>query len=181
MTLVNIDLGDVAGGHYPDDHVIIRAENFRESPTGGITSTAEVVIPLVDGVGQAEVEPGPVVVTFRCRAVADTREKRGVVPESGPVGIEEVIAGAFEYTPPVVNRGLDLIEDARDEAVGQVGEAVDVAIATHLHTKADKQVVDELVLRVPAGGLPGQILRMTPDGGVWSWADQHTPDYHDTY
>lgn len=93
MTLVTIDLGDVAGGHDPDDHVIIRAEAFREAVGGGITSTAEVLIPLVDGVGQAEVEPGPVVVSFRCRAVADTREKRGVVPETGPVGIEDVIGG----------------------------------------------------------------------------------------
>ena len=120
MTLVTIDLGDVAGGHHPDDHVIIRAEAFRESQGGGVTSTAEVVIPLVDGVGQAEVEPGPVVVAFRCRAVADTREKRGVVPESGPVGIEQVIYAAFTYTPPVVNRGLDLIEDALDDALADL-------------------------------------------------------------
>ena len=124
MTLVTIDLGDVAGGHDPDDYVTIRAEAFREAVGGGITSTAEVKIPLVDGVGQAEVEPGPVVVSFRCQAVADTREKRGVVPETGPVGIEDVIGGAFEYTPPVVNRGLDLIEGARDEALGQVAGAV---------------------------------------------------------
>ena len=138
MTLVTIDLGDVAGGHDTDDHVVIRAEAFRESPGGGVTSTAEVKIPLVDGVGQAEVEPGPVVVSFRCRAVSDTREKRGVVPEDGPVGIEDVIAGAFEYTPPVVNRGLDLIEDARDEALGQVAGAVDTEISEHLDSKADK-------------------------------------------
>lgn len=130
MTLVTIDLGDVAGGHDPDDHVVIRAEAFRESQGGGITSTAEVVIPLVNGVGQAEVEPGPVVVSFRCQAVADTREKRGVVPSSGTVGIEDVIAGAFEYTPPVVNRGLDQIEGARDEALGQVSGAVAAEVDT---------------------------------------------------
>lgn len=128
MTLVTIDLGDVTGGHDPDDHVVIRAEAFRESQGGGITSTAEVVIPLVDGVGQAEVEPGPVVVAFRCRAVADTREKRGVVPDEGPVGIEEIIGGAFEYTPSVVNRGLDQIEGARENALAQVDAAVDAAI-----------------------------------------------------
>lgn len=112
MTLVTIDLGDVSGGHDPDDHVVIRAEAFRESPGGGITSTAEVTIPLVDGVGQAEVEPGPVVVAFRCRAVADTREKRGVVPDTGPVGIEKVLENAFEYLPPVVNHALETIKDA---------------------------------------------------------------------
>lgn len=112
MTLVTIDLGDVAGGHDPDDHVVIRAEAFRESQGGGITSTAEVTIPLVDGVGQAEVEPGPVVIAFRCRAVADTREKRGVVPDTGPVGIERVLENAFEYLPPVVNRALETIKDA---------------------------------------------------------------------
>lgn len=118
MTLVTIDLGDVAGGHDPDDHVVIRAEAFRESQGGGITSTAEVAIPLVDGVGQAEVEPGPVVVAFRCRAVADTREKRGVVPDAGPVGIEKVLEAAFEYLPPVVNRALDTIRDAVATEIG---------------------------------------------------------------
>lgn len=132
MTLVTIDLGDVAGGHDPDDHVVIRAEAFRESQGGGITSTAEVVIPLVDGVGQAEVEPGPVVVAFRCRAVADTREKRGVVPGEGPVGIEDVIGGAFEYTPAIVNIHRDQIEGARDEALGQVEGAVADAIGSKL-------------------------------------------------
>lgn len=120
MTLVTIDLGDVAGGHDPDDHVIIRAAAFREAQGGGVTSTAEVKIPLVDGVGQAEVVPGPVVVSFRCQAVADTREKRGVVPEAGPVGIEEVIGEAFEYTPPVVNRALDTIRAERDEVLGEM-------------------------------------------------------------
>lgn len=112
MTLVTVDLGDVAGGHDPDDHVVIRAEAFRESRGGGITSTAEVVIPLVDGVGQAEVEPGPVVVAFRCRAVADTREKRGIVPDTGPVGIEKVLENTFEYLPPVVNHALETIKGA---------------------------------------------------------------------
>ncbi len=119
MTLVTIDLGDVAGGHDPDDHVIIRAEAFRESPGGGITSTAEVTIPLVDGVGQREVKPGPVVVSFRCQAVADTREKRGVVPNEGPVDLGDVIAGDFVYTPAVVSQvALDAqrAEDAADSA-----------------------------------------------------------------
>ena len=120
MTLVTIDLGDVAGGHDPDDHVIIRAEAFRESPGGGVTSTAEVKIPLVDGVGQAEVEPGPVVVSFRCRAVADTREKRGVVPASGTVGIEKVLENAFEYLPPVVNDALETIQGAVAAAVEDI-------------------------------------------------------------
>lgn len=118
MTLVTIDLGDVAGGHDPDDHVVIRAEAFRESQGGGITSTAEVVIPLVDGVGQAEVEPGPVVVAFHCRAVADTREKRGVVPGEGPVGIEKVLENAFEYLPPVVNQALETIKGAVAAEIG---------------------------------------------------------------
>ena len=166
MTLVTIDLGDVAGGHHPDDYVTIRAENFRESPGGGITSTAEVVIPLVDGVGQAEVEPGPVVVAFRCQAVADTREKRGVVPETGPVGIEDVIYESFIYTPPVVSSSLTQIRDARDEAVQAVEGEFDEAMDRWFPVETARE---------------GMGLLWDGDGFRWSWLDQFKDTYVDDY
>ena len=181
MTLITIDIKNVASETHPDDKVVFRSPVVREAPGGGITSTAETVVPLVEGVGEKELRPGPVIVTFQCRGMADTRPKRGTVPNAGPVTVADVIGQNFTYTPPVVNEALVAIKGARDDAIGQVGEAVGVAIAGHLHTKADKSVVDDLVLRVPAGGMPGQLLKITPSGGVWSWADRHTPEYHDAY
>ena len=166
MTLVTIDLGDVSGGHHPDDYVIIRAENFREAMGGGVTSTAEVTIPLVDGVGQAEVEPGPVVVSFRCQAVADTREKRGVVPETGPVSMEQVLYGSFIYTPPVVTAGLAQIINARDEAVQAVEGEFDEAMARWFPVETARE---------------GMGLLWDGDGFRWSWLDQFKDTFVDDH
>lgn len=112
MTLVNINIKNIASETYPDDLVIFRSPTFRESPSGGITSTAETAVPLVKGIGSKELTPGPVVVVFQCRGISDTRPKSGTVPDAGPVSIEDVIAGAFEYTPEVVNNALETIKGA---------------------------------------------------------------------
>lgn len=128
MTLVNIDIRNVASETHPDDRVIFQSPTFREAPDGGIISTAETVVPLVDGIGEKELAPGPVIVRFQCRGITDTRPKRGTVPDDGEVGIEDVIGGAFTYAPPVVNRALEQINTARDEALGQVSGAVDEAV-----------------------------------------------------
>lgn len=131
MTLVTIDIKNVALETHPDDRVVFSPPHVRERPDGGLVSTAETVVPLADGMGQVELVPGPVNVTFQCRGIADTRPKSGVVPDTGPVGVEDVIAGAFEYTPAVVNHGLEQINTARDEALGQVEEATSIYLGTH--------------------------------------------------
>lgn len=134
MTLVNIDIKNVASETHPDDRVVFYSPTLREAPGGGITSTAETVVPLVDGVGEIELVPGPVAATFQCRGISDTRPKSGVVPDVGPVGIEEVIAGAFEYLPPVVNRGLDEINDALAAALASIASAPYLGVASDLNT-----------------------------------------------
>ena len=134
MTLVNIDIKNVASETHPDDRVVFYSPTLREAPGGGITSTAETVVSLVDGVGEIELVPGPVTVTFQCRGIADTRPKSGTVPDEGTVDIAEVIEGGLTFTPPVVNRALDMIKSERDhlldDMVTTVSEAVDGELGT---------------------------------------------------
>lgn len=102
MTLVNIDIKNVASETHPDDRVVFSPPHVRERPDGGLVSTAEVVVPLVDGVGEIELVPGPVTVTFQCRGIADTRPKSGTIPDTGQVDIVDVISDNLTYSPEVV-------------------------------------------------------------------------------
>lgn len=119
MTLVKIDIKNVASETHPDDKVIFRSPAVREAPGGGITSTAEAVVPLVDGIGEKELAPGPVIVTFQCRGIADTHPKRGTVPDKGSVPVADVIGGSLTYTPEVVSA----TQAVRDEAVRAAADA----------------------------------------------------------
>lgn len=182
MTIVNIDLKNVGKGTNPVDKVIFYSPVYRDGTNSSeLVSTAEEHVYLVDGVGAINLTPGPVRVRFSVRGIADTMAKDGVVPNSGTVSLNEVIQGSLTYAPPVVSDALDLINNARDEALAAVNSSVDVAIADQLDGKADKSVVDALVLRVPAGGWSGQLLKITSSGGVWSWADRYPPTYHNAY
>lgn len=129
MTLVNIDIKNVASETHPDDRVVFSPPHVRERPDGGLVSTAEQVVHLVDGVGKIELVPGPVTVNFQCRGISDTRPKSGTVPDEGAVDVAEVIEGGLTFTPPVVNRALDMIKSERDhlldDMVTTVSEAVD--------------------------------------------------------
>lgn len=116
MTLVKIDIKNVASETHSDDRVVFYSPELREAPGGGITSTAEAVVPLVNGVGEKELTPGPVTVTFQCRGIADTKPKRGTVPDEGPVELGDVIAGDFAYTPAVVSAAVQARNEAQDAA-----------------------------------------------------------------
>lgn len=139
MTLVNIDIKNVASETHPDDRVVFSSPTLREAPGGGITSTAETVVPLVDGVGEIELVPGPVNATFQCRGISDTRPKSGTVPDVGPVGIEDVIGESFTYTPPIVNEALETIK-------GAVAAEVDAIKWDRGHVPLDATSISDLAV-----------------------------------
>ncbi len=148
MTLVNIDIKNVASETHPDDRVVFYSPELREHPNGGLVSTAETVVPLSDGMGDVELAPGPVTVTFQCRGIADTKPKRGTVPDEGPVELGDVIAGDFVYTPAVVSAAVQARNEAQAAAdraeagADRVGTAEQVeqwatAAATSASTASD--------------------------------------------
>ncbi|MDO5374228.1 MAG: hypothetical protein Q4F10_12310 [Corynebacterium glutamicum] len=126
MTLVNIDIRNVASETHPDDRVVFYSPTLREAPGGGLVSTAEQVVPLVDGVGEIDLTPGPVTVTFQCRGISDTRPKSGTVPDTGPVDIADVIDNALVYSPEVVGAA----QAAKNESVEAAREAQAFSEAT---------------------------------------------------
>lgn len=153
MTLVKIDIKNVASETHPDDRVVFYSPELRERPGGGLVSTAEQVVPLIDGVGDVELVPGPVTVTFQCRGIADTKAKRGTVPDDGPVELGDVIAGDFVYTPAVVSAAVQARNEAQAAAdraeagadrVGsaeQVGQWAHDAQGAAQSTAADREAV----------------------------------------
>ncbi|ATW62937.1 tail spike protein [Corynebacterium phage phi674] len=134
MTLVKIDIRNVASETHPDDRVLLRSATLREASGGGLISTAETSITLVDGVGEVELAPGSVVVNFQCRGISDTRAKSGTVPDEGTVDIAEVIEEGLTFTPPVVNRALDLIRSERDHLLTDMETTVSEAVEGELGT-----------------------------------------------
>ena len=102
MTIVEIDITNVASETHPDDRVVLYAPANRNQ-AGHIISTATTEIPLVDGKGSKELSHGPVVVRFECLGIADTREKIGYIPESvgdDPVSLADVI---MDWTPALID------------------------------------------------------------------------------
>ncbi|WP_211438912.1 hypothetical protein [Corynebacterium glutamicum] len=132
MVLVKIDIKNIASETHPDDKVVFRSPVVREAAGGGLVSTADEVVGLVDGVGELELVPGPVIVTFQCRGMADTRPKRGTVPNSGPVTVADVIGQNFTFTPEVVGAA----QTARNQAVQAAADAEAAEVAAEGHAEA---------------------------------------------
>lgn len=120
MTKVTIDIRNIASSTHADDRVLFRSPTHRAGGAG-LISTANEVVTLTAGVGDVELTPGPVIVTFQCKGVTDTAPKRGTVPDTGPVPLVDVISGSFSYTPEVTTA----TQAARDDAVDAAGQAKD--------------------------------------------------------
>lgn len=94
MTVVNIDVSNVASSFHEDDKVIFYAPTHRSASGGGVTNTAPETVPLVGGKASVDLKPGPVLVRMQCRGIADTAPKLGTIPDVGPAALDGVLAGA---------------------------------------------------------------------------------------
>lgn len=130
MTKVTIDIRNIASSTHADDRVFFRSPVVREAPGGGLINTANEVVTLTDGVGDVELTPGPVIVTFQCKGVADTAPKRGVVPTTTPATLLDVLGDTLTYEPEVLgmvtqarNDAIEAIQLARDQALQAIQDA----------------------------------------------------------
>lgn len=128
MTTVNVNVTDVAGAYGPNDKVIFYSPVYREGSSGEIISTAQAVFSLQGGPGTVELEPGPVRVKFQVQGISDIKDKEGVVPDTGPVDLYDVIGSSLIYTPPVVNRALEIIHAERDTLLDEMATTVSEAV-----------------------------------------------------
>lgn len=128
MTTVNVNVTDVAGAYGPNDKVVFYSPVYREGSSGEIISTAQAVFSLQGGPGTVELEPGPVRVKFQVQGISDIKDKEGVVPDTGPVDLYDVIGSSLIYTPPVVNRALEIIHAERDTLLDEMATTVSEAV-----------------------------------------------------
>lgn len=129
MTKVTIDIRNIASSTHADDRVLFRSPTHRAGGAG-LISTANEVVTLTDGVGDVELTPGPVIVTFQCKGVSDTSPKRGVVPTTTPATLLEVLGDNLTYEPEVLgmvnqarNDAIEAIQIARDQALQAIQDA----------------------------------------------------------
>lgn len=179
MTVVNINLKNIGSGTNPIDKVIFYSPVYRDGATSGeMVSTAEQHVYLVQGVGVANLTPGPVSVRFAVRGIVDTIPKEGIVPNDGPVTLNEVIENSFTYTPPVVSEVITLRDEVRDihdaveqsrdeivEAAVRIGTAEQVNLwaqqAGEAADRAENAMVNKADLvngKVPSNQIPAVAL-----------------------
>lgn len=106
MRALNISVKDVKGQASDGDIVIVRSVNIRAASEGdSIVTSAPVTVYLNDGVGSVNVEPGPLLVQFKCRNMTDTKPFHVVVPEGeGPVSLKDLLENKFEVPDKVLSR-----------------------------------------------------------------------------
>lgn len=117
MTLVQIKVADVLG-RAPEygDKIIFRTKRIRGSDTNldQVLVPREQVVPLVSGVAEVEVDPGQVLVQFRCGTSVDTNPIEVAVPrQDEPVSLRALLEDVFQYDEPVVSAVTRLVEEAR--------------------------------------------------------------------
>ena len=90
MTLVNINLVDIGGTPSRGDYVTVWSPAFRGSGER-LVSTAVVRVPLHEGVGQIDLQPGEARIGFHCRDLHG--EYTITVPQSGAVSLGTILGG----------------------------------------------------------------------------------------
>ena len=90
MTLVNISLVDLGGAPSRGDYVTVWSPAFRGSGER-LVSTGVVRVPLYDGVGEIDLQPGVAHIRFHCRDLHG--EYAATIPESGPVSLGTILGG----------------------------------------------------------------------------------------
>lgn len=115
MRTLTINIADIGAKASDDDVVTIWSPVIRSSPTvtGRLVSTRPQHVKLIKGQGSIEVEPGPIMVQFRCHGFADTAPRKAVVPEGGgSVSLQTIFAAAENYEPPIMSQLQQLVQRA---------------------------------------------------------------------
>lgn len=125
MTLIKINVVDVAGGYHPGDRVLLRAPSIRGDGSAVISTAWRPVGLQGDGTGSETVSPGPLEVQLDCKGMAESRPILVIVPDQESVTLRSLLEDDFVYTPPVVSEVASL----RDQAVEARDRTEDIATA----------------------------------------------------
>ena len=141
MVNVTIDLKDTSG-YAPalGDRVIFEAKRLAGSETtpGRVITTAPVEVPLRNGVGEVDLEPGATVMRVKARNYRDARAIEFVVPAvSRSMTLRELLEDAFTYTPPVIQEAQLYKVQAREAVERAEAAAAVVGSAQRVGEWAD--------------------------------------------
>lgn len=90
MTVVRISIVDIGGVPSPGDYVTVWSPSFRGSGER-LVSTGVVRVPLTNGAGEIDLQPGPAHIRFHCRDLHG--EYAVTIPQSGPVSLGAILGG----------------------------------------------------------------------------------------
>ena len=141
MVNVTIDLKDTSG-YAPalGDRVIFEAKRLAGSETtpGRVITTAPVEVPLRNGVGEVDLEPGATVMRIKARNYRDARAIEFDVPAvSRSMTLRELLEDAFTYPPPVIQEAQLYKVQAREAAERAEAAAAVVGSAQRVGEWAD--------------------------------------------
>ena len=133
MRILTINITDVGGNPRDGDYVLLQAPLLRGSSdrAGAVVMTAPMRVDLRNGVAQAPVESGPLLVQIRSRSLRDSEPFEVTVPNgSGPVTLRACMEKKFRYQPLVetaVARNADRAHDALTGAITAQRKATEQA------------------------------------------------------
>ena len=141
MVNVTIDLKDTSG-YAPalGDRVIFEAKRLAGSETtpGRVITTAPVEVPLRNGVGEVDLEPGATVMRVKARNYRDARAIEFDVPAvSRSMTLRELLEDAFTYSPSVIQEAQLYKVQAREAAERAEAAAAVVGSAQRVGEWAD--------------------------------------------
>lgn len=141
MVNVTIDLKDTSG-YAPalGDRVIFEAKRLAGSETtpGRVITTAPVEVPLRNGVGEVDLEPGATVMRVKARNYRDARAIEFNVPAvNRSMTLRELLEDAFTYPPPVIQEAQLYKVQAREAAERAEAAAAVVGSAQRVGEWAD--------------------------------------------
>lgn len=141
MVNVTIDLKDTSG-YAPalGDRVIFEAKRLAGSETtpGRVITTAPVEVPLRNGVGEVDLEPGATVMRVKARNYRDARAIEFDVPAvRRSMTLRELLEDAFTYSPPVIQEAQLYKVQAREAAERAEAAAAVVGSAQRVGEWAD--------------------------------------------
>ena len=141
MVNVTIDLKDTSG-YAPalGDRVIFEAKRLAGSETtpGRVITTAPVEVPLRNGVGEVDLEPGATVMRVKARNYRDARAIEFDVPAvNRSMTLRELLEDAFTYSPSVIQEAQLYKVQAREAAERAEAAAAVVGSAQRVGEWAD--------------------------------------------
>lgn len=153
---LSIDITSIGIESAPGDAVVLSSPVIRESLSrpGGLVSTAPFVAELTDGKTTVEVEPGPVVVSFRCRNIRDSTSKEVNIPQED-CSLADVLADHFTYSPSVESRITKAITDFWSGLAG-VNELVTSAASSAQKVIGSEANVEKLASEVDSDAQSAQ-------------------------